>query len=148
MIKLLFLLCSILLLALLPACRTIPPEARVTDNEEMDISKEIMIGETILKGLQDNDFRILKPLLENGPMKSVVEKDFKSSEENMKQQFGELKSYSYLAELQTPMVRNLIWKVKFERKGSSGKMIGQEILFRLVTGSSDGKTVVLGFGFF
>ena len=49
--------------------------------------------------------------------------------------------------LQTPSVRNRIWIVTFERKGADGRTITQEVLFRLVCGTLDGRAVILGFGF-
>ena len=44
-------------------------------------------------------------------------------------------------------MRNLIWKVGFERDGSDGDEVEQDMLFRLVTGNVDGETCVLSCGF-
>ena len=66
----------------------------------------------------------------------------------MREQFGRIRSAEFLTELRTPLVRNLVWKVRFERKNREGGTLEQDMLFRLVTGTLDGRPVVLNFGFF
>lgn len=46
-----------------------------------------------------------------------------------------------------PAVRNLIWKVGFERDADDGDEVEQDMLFRLMTGNVDGKTCMLSCGF-
>lgn len=112
-----------------------------------DCSQEIKLGGTLLNAVKDNDFQAFKECLKDGPAEKLTKNDFETSRNNSGNQFGKIKNFHFLTALKTPAVRNLIWKVTFERKGSDGKTIEQELLFRLVTGMLDGKPVVLSFGF-
>ena len=60
---------------------------------------------------------------------------------------GKIKDFDYVLELETPAVRNLIWRVEFERDTDDGRDVEQDMLFRLVTGKVDDETCVMSCGF-
>ena len=119
----------------------------ISDPEEADLARSIELGNNILAAFRDEDFAKLKQNIP-GPLQSkMTEKDFKTSCGNWRDTLGKIRDYDYVLELETPAVRNLIWKVGFERDGSDGKPVEQDMLFRLVTGNVDGETCVLSCGF-
>ena len=133
---------------LLPECVSAPPEKPVRRNTGHDCSREIRIGDAVLKAMKNNRYRELTLLLREGPLSGMSEQDFRTSERNMRERFGRIRSAEFLTELRTPLVRNLVWKVRFERENREGGTLEQDMLFRLVTGTLDGRPVVLNFGFF
>ena len=66
---------------------------------------------------------------------------------NWRGTLGKIRDYDYVLELDTPAVRNLIWRVEFERDTENGKEVEQDMLFRLVTGKVDDEVCVLSCGF-
>ena len=134
---------------LFSAC-TVLPDSRAAAQESSPSEAspaEIRIGNEILKAIKNNDFHLFQSCLKNGPAENLSRKDFEISRKNNEARFGELREFRFLDSLKTPTVRNLIWKAGFRRRGSAGQIIDQELLFRVVTGTLDGKTVVLSFGF-
>lgn len=119
----------------------------MTDPEEADLARSVELGNNILGAFRDEDFAKLKKNIP-GPLQSkMTEKDFKTSCGNWRDTLGRIKDYDYVLELDTPAVRNLIWKVGFERAADDGDEVEQDMLFRLVTGNVDGETCVLSCGF-
>lgn len=135
-------------IALLCACAVIP-EKPVAETPEIpaDTSADIRIGERLLAAIRTDDFKAFRACLAGGPAENLTDRDFRTSRESILSQFGVIKEFRYLTELQTPSVRNLLWVAAFERKGGNGQNIRQELLFRLVLGTLDGRTIVLSFGF-
>ena len=138
--KKIFLLFGMLAAVFLSACTTIPKEDTTIPAAPADCSAGVRLGDRLLTSIQANDFKEFHACLANGPASKLTVKDFKTSRESTLSQFGELN-------LTTPAVQNLIWRVTFERKGSDGKMIAQDLLFRLVAGTVDEQPTVLSFGF-
>ena len=115
--------------------------------EEADLTRSVELGNNILASFRDEDFAKLKRNIP-GPLQSkMTEKDFRTSCGNWRDTLGKIRDYDYVLELDTPAVRNLIWKVGFERDADDGDEIEQDMLFRLVTGNVDGETCVLSCGF-
>ena len=115
--------------------------------EEADLTRSVELGNNILASFRDEDFAKLKRNIP-GPLQSkMTEKDFRTSCGNWRATLGKIRDYDYVLELDTPAVRNLIWKVEFERDADDGDEIEQDMLFRLVTGNVDGETCVLSCGF-
>ena len=115
--------------------------------EEADLTRSVELGNNILASFRDEDFAKLKRNIP-GPLQSkMTEKDFRTSCGNWRDTLGKIRDYDYVLELDTPAVRNLIWKVEFERDADDGDEIEQDMLFRLVTGNVDGETCVLSCGF-
>ena len=117
------------------------------DADEVDLARSVELGNNILAAFRDEDYIQLKRNLP-GPLQSkMTEKDFKTSCDNWRDTLGKIRDYDYVLELDTPAVRNLIWKVGFERDDSDGNEVEQDMLFRLVTGNVDDETCVLSCGF-
>ncbi len=112
--------------------------------------EEAVIGDRILGAIRDKNYPEFHALIGQGAFaKEMAEKDFNTSCEQFKKQFGRIIQFSFLTELKTPGVKNLIWRVTFERPSANtgGDPIRQELLFRLVTAELEGKAEVIGMGF-
>ena len=119
----------------------------VSEPDEADLARSVELGNNILASFRDEDFAKLKRNIP-GPLQSkMTEKDFRTSCGNWRDTLGKIRDFDYVLELDTPAVRNLIWKVGFERADSDGNEVEQDMLFRLVTGNVDGETCVLSCGF-
>ena len=117
------------------------------DPEEADLARSVELGNNILASFRDEDFAKLRENIP-GPLQSkMTEKDFKTSCGNWRDTLGTIRDFDYVLELDTPAVRNLIWRVGFERADSDGNEVEQDMLFRLVTGNVDDETCVLSCGF-
>ena len=116
-------------------------------SDEANLARSVELGNNILAAFRDEDFAHLQKNIP-GPLQSkMTEKDFRTSCRNWRDTLGRIKDYDYVLELETPAVRNLIWKVGFERDDSDGNEVEQDMLFRLVTGNVDDETCVLSCGF-
>ena len=140
---------AILSLGLCCACTTLPPpdSSQIPEEVRKSDKKEIALGNKLMKSILADNYKLFAECVKDGPAAQITEKDFKTSRSNMLGQFGTMKSYHFLTALETPAVKNLIWKITFERKGKDGKQITQQVLFRLVTGFDENKSVILSFGF-
>ena len=119
----------------------------VSEPDEAELARSVELGNNILAAFRDGDYALLIRNLP-GPLGSkMTEKDFRTSCANWRDTLGRIRDCEYEFELETPAVRNLIWKVEFERDGSGGKPVKQDMLFRLVTGNVDDETCVLSCGF-
>ena len=118
-----------------------------TDSTDAELDRSLELGGEILASFRAGDYpRMLKSL--PGPMQSkLTEADFKTTYTDCHDTLGEISDYEYAFELDTPAVRNLIWRVGFERTDSEGESVSQDMLFRLVTGTVDGEVKVLSCGF-
>ena len=115
--------------------------------DEVDLARSVELGNNILAAFRDEDFAHLKENIPGPLQTKMTEKDFKTSCKNWRDTLGRIKDYDYVLELETPAVRNLIWKVGFERDDTDGNEVEQDMLFRLVTGNVDDETCVLSCGF-
>lgn len=108
---------------------------------------DVQLGDRLLEALRARDYDAFAELWGSQDKKMTPE-DFKKSYETIEKQFGAMRSFSYLTELKTPLVRNRIWTVCFERRTDHGReTVEQDLLFRLVTGDVDGRLRILGMGF-
>ena len=119
----------------------------VSEPDEADLARSVELGNNILAAFRDEDFAHLKKNIPGPLQTKMTEKDFKTSCGNWRDTLGKIKDFDYVLELETPAVRNLIWKVGFERDDSDGNEVEQDMLFRLVTGNVDDETCVLSCGF-
>ena len=117
------------------------------DSEDAELERSLELGDEILASFRAGDYpRMLKSI--PGPMQTkLTEADFQSTCSDCQDTLGEIREYEYAFELDTPAVRNLIWRVGFEREDSEGEPVAQDMLFRLVTGTVDGEVKVLSCGF-
>ena len=115
--------------------------------DEVDLARSVELGNNILASFRDEDFAKLRKNIPGPLQTKMTEKDFKTSCGNWRDTLGKIRDYDYVFELDTPAVRNLIWRVEFERDTTDGNEVEQDMLFRLVTGNVDGETCVLSCGF-
>jgi len=117
------------------------------DATDAELERSLELGGEILASFRDGDWTRMRKSIP-GPMQSkMTEADFKTSCSACRDALGEIGGYEYAFELDTPAVRNLIWRVGFEREDSEGAPVAQDMLFRLVTGTVDGEVKVLSCGF-
>ena len=122
-------------------------EFNAVDPDDAVLVESVNLGNNILASFRDEDFAKLRKNIP-GPLQSkMTEKDFRTSCKKWRDTLGRIKDYDYVLELETPAVRNLIWKVGFERDDANGNEVEQDMLFRLVTGKVDDETCVLSCGF-
>jgi hypothetical protein len=105
------------------------------------------MAENMLKAVKEKDYNLLVSSLPEGCTVPVTEEEFNASSEMLAGQFGELTDYTFLTELDTPLVCNQLWKTLFHRKNSEGEDVSQELIFRFVTAKRDGCDQIIGFGF-
>ena len=117
------------------------------DPDDATLVESVKLGNNILASFRDEDFAKLRKNIPGPLQTKMTEKDFKTSCGNWRDSLGRIKDFDYVLELDTPAVRNLIWRVEFERDAANGKEIEQDMLFRLVTGKVDDETCVLSCGF-
>ena len=119
----------------------------LSEPDKADLARSIELGNNILAAFRDEDYACLTRNVP-GPLRSkLTEKDFKTSCAKWRDTLGKIRDYEYVLELDTPAVRNLIWKVGFGRDAADGGEVEQDMLFRLVTGEVDDETCVLSCGF-
>ena len=119
----------------------------VSEPDEADLARSVELGNNILAAFRDEDFAHLQKNIPGPLQTKMTEKDFRTSCKNWHHTLGKIRDFDYVLELKTPAVRNLIWKVEFERDDSGGDEVEQDMLFRLVTGKVDDETCVLSCGF-
>lgn len=122
-------------------------EFNAVDPDDAELVHSVELGNNILASFRDEDFGRLKKNIPGSLQSKMTEKDFKTSCGNWHDSLGRIKDYDYVLELDTPAVRNLIWRVGFERDATDGDEVEQDMLFRLVTGKVDDETCVLSCGF-
>ena len=130
----------------LAACVVVDEKVAV-HADEASLERSVELGNNILAAFRDEDFAHLQKNIPGPLQTKMTEKDFRTSCKNWRDTLGTIKDYDYVLELDTPAVRNLIWKVGFERNDTDGKEVEQDMLFRLVTGNVDDETCVLSCGF-
>ena len=140
-------LCLVFAFALVACVVVEKDEFNVIDPDDAELIRSVELGNNILASFRDEDYAKLKKNIP-GPLQSkMTEKDFRTSCGNWRDTLGKISDYDYVLELDTPAVRNLIWRVEFERDAANGKEVEQDMLFRLVTGNVDDETCVLSCGF-
>ena len=140
-------LCFLCLLSLAACVVVEKDDFEDVDPDDAELARSVELGNNILASFRDEDYAKLRKNIP-GPLQSkMTEKDFKTSCANWRDTLGKIKDYDYVLELDTPAVRNLIWRVEFERDTTDRDEVEQDMLFRLVTGNVDDETCVLSCGF-
>ena len=122
-------------------------EFNEVDPDDAELARSVELGNNILASFRDEDFAKLRKNIPGPIQTKMTEKDFRTSCGTRRATLGKIKDFDYVLELDTPAVRNLIWRVEFERDDSDGNEVEQDMLFRLVTGNVDDETCVLSCGF-
>ncbi len=118
------------------------PPAKVADRAATQ-----KYGDGILDALRDRNYRKLVGNIPGDLADNVSEPGFLASCDKIENQFGKLQNHRLLTALETPAFDNLIWVTDFSKTGANGKPIRRQLLFRVVTMQTDGKTKVVSFGF-
>jgi len=143
---------SAALVFLAASCRTIDSgergfrEAPSGEQEKMTKDAE-KFGAGILQAFRDGDLAAFRRSAPGEMGRRMTEKDFAASRRVFLDKFGEIQDFKLLAELDTPAFGNFVWIVTFVRKNANGAEIRRQLLFRLVTMRTDGKTQVVSCGF-
>lgn len=124
---------------------TIPSGRELAQKSSKDESIEL--ASKILKSIQNENYMEFEKIMSGHSDWKITEKAFRISCSTMDDQFGKITKFTYLLDLKTPLVRNQVWKVSFERKKERAK-VEQEMLFRFVTSQQDGRTRIMGMGYF
>ena len=146
--RIFYLVFGLFCLLSLAACVVVEKDDfNVVDPDDAELVRSVELGNNILESFRDEDFAKLRKNIPGPLQTKMTEKDFKTSCGNWRDTLGKIKDYDYVLELDTPAVRNLIWRVEFERDTTDGDEVEQDMLFRLVTGKVDDETCVLSCGF-
>ena len=140
-------LCLVFAFALVACVVVEKDEFNAVDPDDATLVESVKLGNNILASFRDEDFGRLRKNIPGPLQTKMTEKDFKTSCANWRDTLGKIRDYDYVLELDTPAVRNLIWRVEFERDTTDGNEVEQDMLFRLVTGNVDDETCVLSCGF-
>lgn len=123
-----------------------------SDTDNIVVSSEadsnVAIGNQMLRAIQENDYSAFVEYLSAEAAKAMTPEAFQAARNEMTRQSGEIISFEYMGELQTPLVRNFVYRVTFCRNSEANEEpITQDLMFRLLTGEIDGKIQVISFSF-
>ncbi len=107
---------------------------------------------------KENGRRMLEAFIHNDPdgfigvlsdelAKQFGKREFANARGALIKSLGKPISYRFETRLEHPAFEVSLWKVRFERHGADGKIIHQEALFRVISGTLDGKFRIISFNF-
>ena len=143
--KLLVSAAMLALVCILPGCTVIkelPPEAGPAEPDA-----EYELGRQLLEAFLVGDGGEFVSLLPEEAAEKFGVKEFENSRKAIAESLGEPISFSYVTDLELPVFTPHIWKVRFRRQDRSGETFTSEALFRVITGTMDGKPVITAFQF-
>lgn len=120
-----------------------PSEKRTVPEQELTA-----LGGSLLYAIQHGQYKKLALLLKKHHGPEIDHQQFISTRKAFIHQFGQIRSYRYLTELKTPLVKNLLWVVVCKREDENTEQQCRELLFRLVTVQDGRKIRIIGMGFF
>ena len=112
-----------------------------------DLAAAQKFGDEILEALRKRDYSKLVANIPGDLAEHVTEAGFLASCGKLEDKFGKVQDSRFLTSLETPAFDNLIWVADFSKPGANGKPVRRQLLFRVVTMRTDGKTKVVSFGF-
>ena len=112
-----------------------------------DLAAARKFGDGILEALRKRDYPKLVANIPGDLAEHVTEAGFLASCGKLEDKFGKVQDSRFLTSLETPAFDNLIWVADFSKPGANGKPVRRQLLFRVVTMRTDGKTKVASFGF-
>ena len=121
----------------------LPPEAApVADDAEYEL------GRRLLGAFLAGDGEEFVGLLPEEAAERFGVKEFEASRKALVESLGEPISFSYVTDLELPVFTPHIWKVRFRRRDlKSGETFTSEVLFRVITGRIDDRTIITAFQF-
>lgn len=126
-------------LFLAAGCRSVEA-SNSNDNEVQDR------GGQIVQAVMSGDYKEFAAAAGERADEAMAE-EFKSSRDNLIENFGQFFSFRHFGQLETPMFVNLFYAVKFVRTGSQGKKIQHEQLMQLIFGKKDNRWQLVGMRF-
>ena len=130
--------------AVLTGCTALPPA--VSSSKPVDQVAAMVIGEKIVGAIVNGNYReFARYTGETVDIKS--QNDFEQSRWQIEKSMGNFNSWRYLGTLQTPLLVNQIYAVKFVRKGSYGQKVEHEQLLQLIIGYQDQQYKLVGMRF-
>lgn len=124
------------------------PEVNTAQVQDETCGKYQKHSQAVLDAFMAKDYRQLRSLLSDNIATEFPKEKFDNSIKQLEKTLGVMKSYTFLTELQVPILRTMVYKVTFERTGSKQEKITQEALFRITMAEDNGKVMVLLFNFF
>ena len=124
------------------------PEVNAAQVQDETCGKYQKHSQAVLAAFMAKDYRQLRSLLSDNIAAEFPKEKFDNSIKQLEKTLGVMKSYTFLTELQVPILRTMVYKVTFERTGSKQEKITQEALFRITMAEDNGKVMVLLFNFF
>ena len=124
--------------------RELPAEVRKTEPRGADyqFSRQLVIA------FMKNDAKTFLAAMPEEARKKFNEKQFAASRKSILESMGKPISFSYVTSLEMTAFTPHVWKIRFERTDPrNGKKFTSEALFRVITGTIDGKPVLIGFQF-
>jgi len=124
--------------------RELPAEVRKTEPQGADyqFSRQLVIA------FMKNDAKTFLAAMPEEARKKFNEKQFAASRKSILESMGQPISFSYVTALEMTAFTPHVWKIRFERTDPrNGKKFTSEALFRVITGTIDGKPVLIGFQF-
>ena len=147
-IKRIPLLAAVLAAVLCAGCRVTSGAGGYTPPAgDSDPAAARKFGDGILEALRERDYPKLVANIPGDLAEHVTEAGFLASCGKLENKFGKLQTARFLTSLETPAFENLIWVADFSKSGANGKPVRRQLLFRVVTMQTDGKTKVVSFGF-
>lgn len=116
---------------------------------EVRLEEEFRHGRKLLKAFLANDGKAFVNLLPARLQKEFDRQKFDLTRKAVTESMGEPVSFRYVTALEMVSVTPHIWAVRFKRVSRDGKEeYFSEMLFRVITGTLDGKPHIIGFNFF
>ena len=124
-------------------------EAQNTGKDEAKILEEYKYGRKLVKAFIAGESRTFVKLLPARLQKEFDHKKFEATRKAVMDSMGEPVSYRYITALEMTSVTPHIWAIRFSRISRDEKEeYFSEMLFRVITGTLDGKPYIIGFNFF
>lgn len=125
---------------LFAGCRTAVPSSTTSGNGSVEYCQR---ADEIIRAIADKDYKNYARCSGESMVSGDQEK-FLSSCKDMESRLGKVEKYTFVTELQTPEVTNLVYRIDFSRTSANGKKIEHQQLFQLVFGKVDGQSKLLG----
>ena len=111
-----------------------------------DVSPDGGRGEKIVRSIVDADYTAFARAAGEAD-RAPDAKEFAESCRGLDRNFGKADSFRYLGALETPLLVNQLWAVRFIKGGGNGKKVAHEQLLQLIFGREDDQLKLLGMRF-
>lgn len=137
---LLFTLACALSLAVAGCVSTSPP--RLTGPDQDQKSERPLLPQ-VAEAFEKGDYAAVERHLSDEMRLNLTRERFNAMREDLARN-GEIKSIVYVTDLENPVIASELWKIRCVRSDEDGREIVSERLLRVVTGTLDGRTQVIG----